>query len=141
MKTILHNSWLYAAVMLLALGGCKSEQTPRAYIFPENGVSNPNATLFLEHLQKQDAAYKQFAKSLAGHIPLYEGTTIAETAQFGYCYIIPYINSDSVVCGAIYYSMLIDSLPERVDVFPLSDSKRMLQYTLEDCKRITNKKQ
>ena len=121
MKTILHNSWLYAAVMLLALGGCKSEQTPRAYIFPENGVSNPNATLFLEHLQKQDAAYKQFAKSLAGHIPLYEGTTIAGTAQFGYCYIIPYINSDSVVCGAIYYSMLIDSLPERVDVFPLSD--------------------
>ena len=80
-------------------------------------------------------------KSLAGHIPLYEGTTIAETAQFGYCYIIPYINSDSVVCGAIYYSMLIDSLPERVDVFPLSDSKRMLQYTLEDCKKITNKKQ
>lgn len=121
MKTVPHYLWLCLAILLLALGGCKSDRKSRAVIFPEGGVSNPHAALFLEHLQKQDTAYEQFAEALAGHAPLYEEAKIKGTSEFGYCYWIPYMDVDSVVCGAIYYTMLIDSIPAGQETFPLND--------------------
>ena len=105
MKTLLHNLWLCPVILLLALGGCQTQEDYWEQISPSVEVTNPYAVMFLEQLQKQEPAQEDFAIALSGFQPMYDEVKVLSTSDYGYCYFIPYANNQGVVQGSIYYKI------------------------------------
>lgn len=120
MRNIQNKILICLAIIAFILNGCQFEERYHiADIFPGNDVTNPQAILFLEQLQKQEDAQEDFATALSGYQPMYEEVKITTSSDYGYCYFIPYADHEGVICGSIYY--IIDAKEQDGDVIALND--------------------